>query len=408
MRSKPVPNLDRRPPFSGLHAISRDYLQARLRRINVPEGRCILPKGKRGRFMGIISKGKVELSDNTGKTHILRSGDSFGEGMLRFGVPSSYSASAKTDVTLWLVGRTDWLVAKELPSTIKTPTHTTKYETTPLWLKTSLIFLALVLMIFGPVLPGYAGAKLTRFAEESGYAHLVANTLRWAVVIKPESAQLQEAYGNSLFLIEENQLALDALQTAVELDEESASAQNNLGVVLMSTSRASEAIEHLLAAVDLDPGNAEFFYNLGNAYLENGENSFAAKAYQRALELDPLHLDAKALWAGISLESGDVNEAKLAWEQVIAVKPTHPLANKGLGVIAVLEGRQAQALPYLASALVSHPEDGTTRYYLGVALEALNRPVEAATEFEQAISTSSDPALINLASSHLQAIRPEQ
>ena len=77
----------------------------------------------------------------------------------------------------------------------------------------------------------------------------------------------------------------------------------------------------------------------------------------------------------------------------------------GLGVIAVLERNPIEALPYLEAARSSDPQDATTRLYLGLVLEALDRHIEAAVEYENALEMSNDPALVKLAETHLQMIQ---
>jgi tetratricopeptide (TPR) repeat protein len=74
--------------------------------------------------------------------------------------------------------------------------------------------------------------------------------------------------------------------------------------------------------------------------------------------------------------------------------------------VKVLKGRYGQALPYLEHALEIDSQDDRTRYYLGLALYALESREEAAEEFEKVILTSSDPALIDQASDQLRLMGP--
>ena len=87
--------------------------------------------------------------------------------------------------------------------------------------------------------------------------------------------------------------------------------------------------------------------------------------------------------------------------------PNHTLANQGLGVIAILEGRHAEGLEYLEIANEGNPEDPITHYYIGVALDALNQPAEAKSEFEIALALTDDPVLVELAVNNLQEIRKQ-
>ncbi len=278
--------------------------------------------------------------------------------------------------------------------------------TTRLGLEALLIFLALALLILGPAAPDYARATITYLAVDAGRPDLAENALRLILKAQPGSPQFNEALGTSLSLQGKYSEAISAYLRAISLDSDLASAQNNLGVTLIDQSEAAQAIAHLLVAVELDPGEAALHYNLGNAYQIAGYPQLAAQAYQRAYMLDAGQVDAMAQWARIALETGQIEEARAAWESVLAQSPDHPLAHKGLGAIAVLQGRYEQALPQIEAGLASDPQDGTTRYYLGLALQGLGRSAEAATEFKQAMALSSDPILIDLATNRLRSIRP--
>ncbi len=199
--------------------------------------------------------------------------------------------------------------------------------------------------------------------------------------------------------------ALSAFEKAVQHDPELASAQGNLGVALLQQADVESAIEHLQKAVDLDPGRAEIYFNLGNALLAVNDQQAAASAYRRAFDLDPSQIEAKIGWAGIQMLQGELQQAQATWDQVLLVNPGNPLAMRGLGVIAVLEQRPSQALPNLLAACAADPLDASTHFYIGLALEALDNPAEAAISFEQAAALSDDPQLKDLAEAHIERLQ---
>lgn len=406
MKETGIPDLRKIAPFSGLPEHARRYLQARLRSYDFAAGQPIIQRGKRGQFMAVVGRGQVKLEDAHGNVHILARGQVFGEGMLRFLVQSSFSASARTETTLWVVKRTDWLVARELPPLPGEAFVSRRPRRVWLWPLVAILTLVLTLMILYPELLQFTNHRLTTMALEAGRPDLAENYLEFALSWQTNSAQLYDALGYSYYLQGKQTEALAAFEQAVSLDESYASAQNNLGVALLSQGKIGQAIEPLEAAVSLDPGNADAHHNLGNAYLATQEHEFAANAYQRAFELDPNQIEAKALWAGIALEGSQTDLARDAWEQIVDEKPDHSLANRGLGVIAVLEGRPTQALRHLEIARSCNPQDGITSFYLGLALDALGRPAEAANEFENALVFSDDPDLVHLARERLLVTRP--
>ena len=84
--------------------------------------------------------------------------------------------------------------------------------------------------------------------------------------------------------------------------------------------------------------------------------------------------------------------------------PRHPLALQGLGVVSLLEEDPTLAILYLDAARYVNPEDPSTRLFIGLALEALDRPAEAAVEYQYVVETGSDPELHNLADTLLQIV----
>lgn len=406
MKKPQVPDLQQIQPFSGLSPDGRKYIQCHLHWVTIPHGKTIIHEGTRGNVMAVIGHGQVEISSMNGEAKTLQPGDRLGESMLRYGVPSSFSAIAKTDVGLWVVKRSDWLVANGMPTESEANTLSAPAPRIPLWIKVGIVSMLLAILILRPLLPELTGAEMKDLARGTGRPDIVAEVLHYLLFIKPDSAQLQEALGYSLYMAGEDEAAVDAFNEALSLDIDSAITHNNLGVALTNPSQAPEAIEHLLIAVELDPSRADYYFNLGNAYFTNGDLPEAAESYQRAFDLDPSRVEARAMWAGIALENGDLEQAGSAWKKVLEINPDHVYANKGLGSVRVLEGRHGQALPYLEKALELDSQDDRTRYYLGLALLALDNPVEAAEEFEKILEVSPDPAVLELASNQLQLIGP--
>jgi tetratricopeptide (TPR) repeat protein len=91
---------------------------------------------------------------------------------------------------------------------------------------------------------------------------------------------------------------------------------------------------------------------------------------------------------------------------VVAERPDHLAALRGLGAVALLQGQPERALPYLLAARIASPQDAEIRFYLGMVLEALEKPAEAADSFEHALAYSNDPTLSELALAHLLRLQP--
>jgi tetratricopeptide (TPR) repeat protein len=402
--SRRTPNLREIPPFSGLPDEQRRYLQGRLQRYEFDAGEVIIRAGARGYYMAIVGRGRLELVDRQGQLSSLGPGQGFGQGMLRYGVPSAHTVTAVVKTRLWVITRPDWIDCLNLP--VAQPDR----PAIPRWprrLAGALIVLAILALIavfLGPTLFNYANQALPQSLVAAGQPALAVQYLKLAARIDPTSTQVYESLGGFYYDQGDSAGALEAYQRAVALDAFSATAQNNLGVLLLAGGDFAGASERLQAAVKLQPGNAQIYHNLGNARLAAGDLSAAAGAYRRAYELDPNDLDARALWAGVLLRQGKYDLARQAWEWIAQESPDYPTAALGLGVTSILDEQPETALPYLETACDANPNDPVARFYRGLAYQALGRPSEAAAEFELARSLSWDIELVNLAESYLNTI----
>jgi Tfp pilus assembly protein PilF len=70
-----------------------------------------------------------------------------------------------------------------------------------------------------------------------------------------------------------------------------------------------------------------------------------------------------------------------------------------------MEGEPEQALVNLQKALRIDPQDVVAHFYLGMALEGLDKPEEAASEYAKVLSLSEDSAITELAQAYLSDIQ---
>lgn len=424
MQGGDIPDLNHVPPISGLPEHARLYLQARLLKVEFPAGQLLIEAGKRGQFFGLVVRGSVGLEGPHGQRRV-ESGQTFGEGMLRYNTPASYTATTLAPTTLWVLTRADWRAARKLPPPETAPAAAAALETTlpaPLpapaekaarpsrrmWGAAVFVALLMALLILGPTLLPRANQALTRTTINAGRPDLAVRYLRFSARWQPDPAQRYTELGDLLHTQGDLTGAAAAYAGALAYDTGFAEAHNDLGVLLLERGEYEDARRHFQAALELNPGNAGLYQNLGAAALAAGDGDDAMQALRLAFELDPSLLDAQAAWAGLALEKGYAQEARAAWETVLAAEPGHPLANQGLGALAVLEDEPSTALPYLENARRSAPADPASRYYLGLALTALDRPSEAAAEFAFVVKESRDPDLVALAAAHLFTLKSQE
>jgi tetratricopeptide (TPR) repeat protein len=404
MRTGTIPDFRGLSAFSGLNDSGRDYLNSHGRKFDFSPGQCIIQKGNRGQFMAIVDSGQVELRETGKDPQMLSQGQLFGYEMFRFGLPSSATVISCVETSLWVFTRQDWLAAVEMPAGVSRSQTIRRRTSRMIWIF-AIIIVALGMFILYPDLLDYANHQISGMFISARQPQMAETYLKFAARLQPGSAQVHDALGYALFLQGEHAEAIAAFENAVANDPTLASAQNNLGVALLNQADAEQALNHLQEAVELNPGNADAYFNLGNAFMAVGDPDSALKAYQRAFELDPAKIDARASLAGIWMHQGRLGLARSAYTEILQANPNYHLALRGLGVIAVLEGKPEESLPYLQAARDADIKDAYTYFYLGLALEALDQNFDAAEEFERALALSADPELIKQAEAHIDGIQ---
>ncbi|MEE8355996.1 MAG: tetratricopeptide repeat protein [Anaerolineales bacterium] len=403
--TKPAPDLRNIGFFGKLPPKRRQYLESKLKRINYRSGSQIIKQGRSGNFLGIVESGQIVLENSRGQSRALTTGEYIGTEMFRYGKPSVFSFSTQTEVSLWVLQRADWM-APSPPAQPRTINIGAPRLLKSHWISLIItLALAMVVFVLGPIFLEYTNNSLPDYFIETGRADLAEEYLRFIVRWQPESAKLHGDLGDLLVLVGKDQEAITAYQHAITLDEFLPWIHNNLGVLLLEQDQVDLAADHFQKALNLNPQNTDTYHNLGNAYYELGEWQAAAKAYQQALDLDSSLVDIKADRAGIILYQSQLDEAREAWEGVLLENPRQGLALQGLGVVALLEEDPVLAMLYLDAARYIDPQDLTTRLYIGLALESLNKPAEAATEYQFVLETTSDPELSSLADTLYQVVQ---
>jgi tetratricopeptide (TPR) repeat protein len=435
MPQSAAPDLSSLLLFANLPPEALQRLQGLLERCEIPADQEFLKLGAKGDLFAIVERGLICLEDAEGIVRMAGPGGSFGEAMLRFGVPSTFSARTLTPAVLWTLTHKNWLALRQaIPAApenkqpdskqkspakqmSQTPVASPPPTTTPVvagrsgvrwgaWLLLLILTLALVLFFLGPQVVTAGGGWLALKVIDAQRPEEAASILRLALAIQPDSASLHDSYGYLLFRLDRLDEAQAEFEHALRIDPELSSALNNLGVTLLTVNQPVEGLRKLEMASALDPGDPDLQNNLGEAYWENNNLKSAMSAYQRAYTLDPMHQGARSRWASLALQLGDIEGARQAWLQVVASYPKDAQAQLGLGVIAWREGRPAAAAQHLTSAIQADPTDPLARLYLGLALQAVGQPENAVAEFERALMLSPDPAVQRMAQDNLLELHP--
>ncbi|HSG66473.1 MAG TPA: tetratricopeptide repeat protein, partial [Gammaproteobacteria bacterium] len=110
----------------------------------------------------------------------------------------------------------------------------------------------------------------------------------------------------------------------------------------------------------------------------------AAENYDDAYRLNPDDIHLLRLYAHFASYTGQAALARSLAEHAIAVSPETPSLHFRLGTVALNERNLGAAIGAFERAITLDPKFANAHLYLGIALAAASRPVEAISELEVA------------------------
>jgi tetratricopeptide (TPR) repeat protein len=123
-------------------------------------------------------------------------------------------------------------------------------------------------------------------------------------------------------------------------------------------------------ALTLAPNRFRWRYYAAYHAHKLGQLDKAVTHYQAALELRPDYLAINARLAEVWLDLNETDRAGAAYREVVAAKGLEAAAHYGLGQIALLERRHADAIQHFETALEFQPDANRIHYSLAQALRA--------------------------------------
>lgn len=156
-----------------------------------------------------------------------------------------------------------------------------------------------------------------------------------------------------------------------------AEASGRLGMILQAYERYEQAAVFLARAHGLAPGEFRWAFNLGVVRGELGQMAEAVEALRRARELRADHLPTRLRLAEGLLARGEVAASRELYESIRREGVGEASACYGLGRLAALEGKLAEAISLFERALGLYPEYGAAHYAYGMALRDQGRLEEA-------------------------------
>ena len=273
--------------------------------------------------------------------------------------------------------------------------------------------------------PGFAEAhfNLGLVREEQGNHDDAIRSLQKALALKPHLHGASLFLGISEFRLNHLDSAHNALAKEAGSYPKDPSAWMWLGVVCLAQNRPEDAAEALDKAAKLKPDDQDILYHRGRAHLLVSKNSYAemfkldpnswlvhrvmAQAsseaerhtdaiaeYEAAIKLAPkqpgLHEELGSEYRAVN----KIAEAEAAFREELEIDPHNVLAIYKLGAIEVEKGDGAKGKELIEAAQREKQDLVHLDYNLGRAEMLLGNDAAAASHFERAVKTDTDPEII--------------
>ena len=216
--------------------------------------------------------------------------------------------------------------------------------------------------------------------REAGQLARAAAMFRRAIGMSPKDPVPWINFSSTILALGHPQAARAAARRALAIAPQSAEAHYTLGLAEWRAQNLSGAQLAFSRAVKLAPTFAEAWLNLGLALFQLGRLGDATQATHQALAARPDYGAAEANLAAFTVLQGDHEEALRRLRSVLARDPTCVPARLNLANALLLDREPKEALGVLAGQVPAGREGAHWRAHRAMALLALNRRPEAATE----------------------------
>jgi tetratricopeptide (TPR) repeat protein len=262
--------------------------------------------------------------------------------------------------------------------------------------------------------------------QEQGQFDEAIASFRKALALKPRLHGANLFLGITEFRVNNLDAALTAIKKETIAYPKDANAWMWLGVVNLAHDHPEDAAEALDKADKLKPGDPDILYHRGRAHLLVSKNSYAemftadpkswrvhrvlaqanAEAdrhveaiaeYEAAIKLSPTQPGLHEELGSEYRNANKIPEAEQAFQRELEIDPNNVLARYKLGALAVEQGDGAKAKQLIEEALKQKPGLIHSDYNLGRAEMLLGNDAVAATHFERATQTDTDPEVVEQA-----------
>jgi tetratricopeptide (TPR) repeat protein len=266
--------------------------------------------------------------------------------------------------------------------------------------------------------------RLTEALFNLGVAHYRAGQFAKAtealsryLADRPESWQARQMLGLALIELGRDEEAAPLLEAALDSNPQDASLLFGLGLAYLRLKRPEvktmierlaatssgepfahllkgqnyladsdfqHAVESLEAAAKLSDDLPRLHFSLGVAYLRAGRNQEALRAFEHELKRMPRDYWTLYYLAFLHDAEGQLEAACERAQLALALQPRSADAGALLGKVLLKQGKAAEAVPPLETAVGQNPNDANLRFQLARAYQQSGRRQDAAREFAEA------------------------
>jgi choline-sulfatase len=169
----------------------------------------------------------------------------------------------------------------------------------------------------------------------------------------------------------------------------------SLGDSLRFAGRLEEAEKVLERTAKENPRFAQPWLSLAEIHIKREHNDKAQTAYTHVLSVVPDHIEALRGLGDLALLEGKVDAAAERYERILVIDPADAGAMTKLGVVRMRAGRREEATSLLQKAVEREPKNAEALLYLAGALASSGRPTEAVPYFERAIAAERTTMALN-------------
>ena len=210
---------------------------------------------------------------------------------------------------------------------------------------------------------------------------------------KEKDAFHKEKTSAERFLKEEKyDEALTHFKRAAELNPEFAEGYCNIGCILLNRGEFSEAEAYLLQSLEKDNDFIEAYFNLGCAYQVKSEFDKALSFYKEVITREPKNTDAYARMGACAQYLGREDDAQTFLWEALRLKPDSLEAATQLAGLHIEKKEYTHAEDVLRLSLVSHPEEVSLYFSLGLVLKEQGKFESALAQFNKVVQLDENNA----------------